>query len=161
MPRRPGGKSGLVLEPMTAADLDEVTAIEDLSFGSPWSKESFLFDLEENVFSRSTVARDKEGRIVGYSCCWHLHEELKINNIAVHPKHRGKGIGRTLLRAALEAARGADCQVALLEVRPSNSAARALYASEGFVEVGRRKDYYTQEREDALVLALDLVKGES
>jgi len=94
--------------------------------------------------------------VVGYGCSWHVQEELRINNIAVREDWRGGSIGRALLRHMLEAGRGAGCRIAFLEVRPSNQVARALYESEGFVSVGRRKDYYRVEREDALVLALQL-----
>ena len=137
-------------------DLDEVLEIEKASFSSPWTRRSFLFDLQENPFSRALVVRELGGGIVGYACCWHLYEELKINNLAVRADCKRLGIGRALLRKVLEAGRRGGCRVALLEVRPSNNAARMLYESQGFVQVGRRKGYYTQEKEDALVLALEL-----
>src|SRR5207247_5991282 len=99
--RRPGS-AGIVFAPMDPADLDAVLEIERASFASPWSRESFLFDLRENPFGRSMVARDADGRIAGYACCWHLYEELKINNIAVRPDRRGSGVGRAILRRAIE-----------------------------------------------------------
>lgn len=142
---------------MTRNDLDAVLEIERASFLTPWTKRSFLFDLEDNPYSRTFVACEPDGRIAGYVCAWVLYEELKINNIAVRPDLRGSGAGRGLLRQVLAEGRRAGCQVALLEVRPSNVAARALYEKEGFVQVGRRKNYYREEKEDALVLALELV----
>ena len=149
----------LVFEPMRERDLDEVLAIESVSYPSPWSRNSFVFDLRENPFSRATIARDEGGRLVGYTCCWHLENELRINNIAVHPARRGEGIGRLMLRRVLEEGRRAGCRLAALEVRPSNTVARALYESEGFVQIARRKEYYTREKEDALVLEVDLRTG--
>ena len=154
------GSAGLEFQPMDPRDLDEVLEIERVSFASPWSRESFLFDLRENPFGRSIVASDPDGRIVGYACCWHLYEELKINNLAVRPDRRGSGVGRAILRCVIDQGRRAGCRIALLEVRPSNAAARALYESEGFVQIGRRKNYYREEREDALVLAFELGRAE-
>ena len=148
--------AGIVLETMTERDLDDVLAIERVSFSVPWTRQSFLFDLRENPFSSSIVAREAGCGLVGYACSWHLYDELKINNIAVRPDRRGLGVGRAILRRVIEDGRRARCRVAMLEVRPSNAAARDLYASEGFVEVGRRKNYYQNEREDALVLVLEL-----
>ena len=145
---------------MVDADLPEVLAIEQASFRSPWTRQSFMFDLHDNPFARSIVARGPSGEVVGYGCSWHVHEELRINNIAVREDWRGRSVGRALLRSMLEAGRAAGCRIAFLEVRPSNTVARALYESEGFVSVGRRKDYYRVEREDALILALEL-KAES
>lgn len=144
------------VEAMREPDLDQVLAIERTSFRSPWTRQSFLFDMNENPFARSIVARETNGKVAGYGCSWHVHEELRINNIAVREDARGRGIGRSLLQHMLNEGRKAGCRVAFLEVRPSNMAARALYESEGFVQIGRRKGYYRVEREDALVLALEL-----
>jgi len=151
------GRTEPIFEPMRDADLAEVLAIERVSFASPWTRQSFLFDIHDNPFARSIVARSAAGgAVIGYGCTWHVHEELRINNIAVHPDWRGRAIGRALLRRMLEDGRKAGCRVALLEVRPSNTPARALYESEGFVQIGRRKNYYRAEREDALILALEM-----
>jgi [ribosomal protein S18]-alanine N-acetyltransferase len=128
-----------------------------VSFASPWTRQSFLFDLHDNPFAHSLVARPGPGgAVIGYGCTWQVHEELRINNIAVHPDWRGRSIGRALLRRMLLDGRQAGCRVALLEVRPSNAPARALYESEGFAQIGRRKNYYRAEREDALILALEM-----
>ena len=154
--RRKNEDLEITLAPMMEADLGEVLAIERDCFSSPWTRQSFLFDLHENPYARPVVAREPGGGVVGYGCVWQVHEELKINNLAVRRDRRGRSIGRTLLRYLLEEGRRAGCGIALLEVRPSNAAARALYESEGFVQIDRRRNYYTVEREDALVLALDL-----
>jgi len=156
------GREDPIFDPMKDADLAEVLAIERASFASPWTRQSFLFDLHDNPFARSIVARPAPGGVViGYGCTWHVHEELRINNIAVHPEWRGRAIGRALLRRMLEEGREAGCRVALLEVRPSNVPARSLYESEGFVQIGRRKNYYRAEREDALILALEMEDSRS
>ena len=154
--RRKHEEIEITVGPMMEADLVEVLTIERESFSSPWTRQSFLFEIYENPYAKPVVAREAGGGVVGYGCVWQVHEELKINNLAVRRDRRGRSIGRTLLRYLLEGGRRAGCSVALLEVRPSNAAARALYESEGFVQIDRRRNYYTVEREDALVLALDL-----
>jgi len=148
--------AGLVLAPMDEDDLDQVLAIEDEAFGSPWRREHFRFEIEENVHAVSLVVR-RGSAVVAYACVWRLDEELKINNLAVHRAERGHGVGRALLRRVLADAADAGCTVARLEVRPSNAVARGLYSSEGFVEIGRRKNYYAQEGEDAIVMERELV----
>ncbi len=140
---------------MSASDLEEVLAIERVSYPTPWSRESFLFELVENPYAWNLVAR-RGGRIVGYACLWRVNEELKINNIAIHPEERGAGLGRALLRWVLREAAVRGCTEATLEVRPSNRIARALYGSCGFREVARRPSYYQDTHEDAIVMALDL-----
>lgn len=149
-------RAGISFAPMQEDHLAEVLAIERESFRSPWTRQSFLFDLHENPFARSIVATSETGEVIGYGCSWLVHEELRINNIAVREDWRGRSVGRALLRRMIQDGRLAGCRIALLEVRPSNLVARALYESEGFAQVGRRKDYYRVEREDALVLALEL-----
>ena len=151
------GDQEVSFAPMRDEDRPEVLAIERASFRSPWSEQAFRFDLHENPSARSLVARDASGAVVGYGCSWHVYEELRINNIAVREDMRGRSIGRALLRRMIQEGRLAGCRVVLLEVRPSNLVARALYESEGFTQIGRRKDYYRVEREDALVMALELV----
>src|SRR5881396_1221401 len=107
-PRRSGG-AAITFQPMTEADLGEILEIERVSFSSPWTRDSFLYDLRENPYARGLVGRDEAGYVVAYSCCWHVYEELKINNLAVRGDRRGEGIGRALLRRALEDGRRAGC----------------------------------------------------
>ncbi len=143
------------VEPMTEADLDEVLAIERASFPTPWTRESFLFELRENPYARNLVLKDG-GRTAAFACVWIVDDELKINNIAVHPDRRGRGFGAVLLRRLIELGRAQGCTEATLEVRPSNRVARALYRAHGFREVGRRRGYYRDTHEDAIVMRLDI-----
>jgi len=136
---------------MREDDLDAVLAIERACFPSPWSRENFLYEIRHNPAAANWVL-EHGGVILGYACVWFLGPELKINNIAIHDDHRRRGLGGRLLRALLAKARELGCETAQLEVRPSNRAALALYRRHGFVQVGRRKDYYQQEHEDALLL---------
>lgn len=145
----------LSIERMRPEDLDEVLAIERASFSMPWSRGAFLYELQQNRVARCSVAR-QEGRVVGYLCVWEVGGELHITNIAVHPAARRQGIARRLLRTALDEARQRGVRLAALEVRPSNQEARALYESFGFRVVGRRRGYYYDTGEDALVMERSL-----
>jgi ribosomal-protein-alanine N-acetyltransferase len=99
---------------------------------------------------------DAGGVVLGYVVAWFVLDEGEIGNLAVHADARRQGVGARLLDGAIAAVRKSDVDTLYLEVRDSNAAARALYASRGFVEVGRRRDYYRRPKEDALVLRLDL-----
>jgi ribosomal-protein-alanine N-acetyltransferase len=148
------------VERMRAADLDEVLAIERVSFSMPWSRGAFLYEMEQNQVARCYVIRD-DGRVVGYVCLWEVADELHITNIAVHPSARRRGLGRRLLGHMLDDARQRALRLVVLEVRPSNTEARALYESFGFRVVGRRRGYYYDTGEDALVMEATLGPGGS
>ena len=92
-------------------------------------------------------------QVWGYAIFWAAAQEMHIMNLAVHPRRRGQGIARRLLTEALVRARALGTGAAWLEVRPSNSAARALYESLGFEEMGMRPRYYQDNQEDAIILA--------
>jgi ribosomal-protein-alanine N-acetyltransferase len=136
---------------MRVEDLDEVLAIERASFGMPWSRGAFVYEIERNRVARCWVMREDE-RVVGYLCLWEIADELHITNIAVHPVQRRRGIARTLLASVLAGSGDRSPSVAALEVRPSNVEARTLYESLGFRVVGRRRGYYYDTGEDALVM---------
>lgn len=149
----------LSIERMRASDLDEVLPIERASFTMPWSRGAFLYEMEQNQVARCFVLREA-GRLVGYICLWEVADELHITNIAVHPDARRRGLGRMLVGRTLEDARDRALRLVVLEVRPSNTEARALYESFGFRVVGRRRGYYYDTGEDALVMEVTLSKGE-
>jgi ribosomal-protein-alanine N-acetyltransferase len=139
---------------MTPEDIEHVIAIERASFQFPWSTRFFLEELQVEC-ARSVLA-EIDGRIVGYVLFWLLSEEVDIHNIAVHPDFRRQGVGRRLLEQVVAAARGQQCIRVTLDVRRSNSAAQNLYRSLGFAMRGLRKGYYSDNGEDALVMALNL-----
>jgi ribosomal-protein-alanine N-acetyltransferase len=139
---------------MTTADIENVIAIERASFQFPWSTRFFLDELQVDC-ARSILA-EVEGRIVGYVLFWFLPEEVDIHNIAVHPNFRRQGIGRLLLEQVVAAARRQDRVRVTLDVRFSNAPAQNLYRSFGFVTRGMRKGYYSDNGEDAVVMALEL-----
>ena len=139
---------------MVRADLDEVMAIERTSFRHPWSSNFFLEELQV-ACARSILALVND-KIVGYVLFWLLPEAVDIHNIAVHIEFRRQRIGQALLQQVLEQARSRDSSRVTLEVRVSNIAAQKLYDSVGFVSQGLRKGYYSDDGEDAVVMALEL-----
>ena len=144
------------VEAMRPEDLDEVLAIERASFTMPWSRGAFLYEMQQNRVARCWVAREDDNHVAGYLCLWEVADEVHITNIAVRPDRRRRGLARNLLGGILEEARQRHLRQVVLEVRPSNTEARTLYESFGFRVVGRRRGYYYDTGEDALVMEADL-----
>ena len=138
--------------PMRAADLPRVLAIERASFTTPWTEENFRHEIEGNPMAWNVVA-EREGAIVGFACAYVVGPELMINDIAVDPAHRGRGIGGAILTHLLQEGRVRGCRLATLEVRPSNTIARSLYEAQGFAVAGTRKGYYADTGEDAVLMS--------
>jgi ribosomal-protein-alanine N-acetyltransferase len=136
---------------MRPTDLDEVVAIERASFTMPWSRGAFLYEIEQNRVAHCHVVRES-GVIIGYLCVWEIADEVHVTNIAIHPAHRRRGIARELLAGLIADARARDLRMIVLEVRPSNHQAIALYESFNFRVTGRRRGYYYDTGEDALVM---------
>jgi [ribosomal protein S18]-alanine N-acetyltransferase len=139
------------------ADITAVWAIEQASFHTPWSRLSFLAELGHRN-SHMLVAgppSPQPWQTWGYLIFWVVLDEMHILNLAVDAAQRRRGIARRLLAAGLAQARELGAELAWLEVRPSNLAARKLYESFGFKEVGRRPGYYDDTREDALLLTME------
>jgi ribosomal-protein-alanine N-acetyltransferase len=145
----------LSLEPMRVEDLDEVLEIERASFSMPWSRGAFVYEIEKNRVARCWVMREG-GRVAGYLCLWEVADEVHITNVAVRPACRRRGIARALLARVLDDASRRALSVVGLEVRPTNAEARALYESFGFRVVGRRRGYYYDTGEDALIMEAKL-----
>ena len=143
------------ISPMRSDDLDEVVTIERASFGMPWSRGAFLYEIEQNRVARCWVLREDD-RVAAYLCLWEIADELHVTNIAVHPGLRRRGLARRLLGAILEDGRTRRLRAVTLEVRPTNDEARTLYESFGFRVVGRRRGYYYDTGEDALIMESDL-----
>lgn len=135
----------------TAADVERIAFIERECFGAAaWSYDS-VEAFVENAFSHVTAAVC-DGVIVGYAGVIVIAGEGEITNVAVLPGYRRRGIARSLVNAIEDKARSLSAELLHLEVRESNDAARALYESAGFTAVGRRRGYYTQPREDAILM---------
>jgi ribosomal-protein-alanine N-acetyltransferase len=134
-------------------DLDGVLAIEAASFNNPTTREWYEGELQRTEVCFIFVQRTPEYRVSGFCAFWRVADEIHINNLAVLPAVRGRGLGSQLLAAVLAEAARMGAPRATLEVRRSNTAALGLYAKAGFHEAGVRRDYYTQPIEDALVLS--------
>lgn len=145
---------------MDVRDLAEVHAIEVRSFSNPWHKTTFLGEIQNRSVAYPHVAvSDPDHTIIGYILFWLLDDEAQINNAAVHPDFRGKGIGEELVRFALDKIRHLGGTFVTLEVRQSNAVAIKLYLKMGFTLLGVRKGYYSNPTEDADVMSFDLLSG--
>ncbi|MCX5717157.1 MAG: ribosomal protein S18-alanine N-acetyltransferase [Nitrospirae bacterium] len=142
----------LTIRAMRESDLPSVVAIERLSFSTPWSETSFLNEIyKHNSTAKISVAGE---RVIGYMCANQIADEGHILNLAVHPDFRGRGIANTLVKNIIEELKEKACRFLYLEVRASNNAARKLYEGFGFSIVGARKAYYTEPKEDAVIMML-------
>ena len=147
------------LRVMTQADLDEVTAIENMAYPFPWTRGNFTDSLVAGYPARVRVDDARGGRIIGYFVAMEGVDEVHLLNISVTPAEQGHGLGRWMLDALVELCRGCDAQQLWLEVRQSNPRAHALYQRYGFREVGVRRGYYPAahgQREDARVMTLSV-----
>jgi [ribosomal protein S18]-alanine N-acetyltransferase len=140
---------------MTLVDVDQVVQVENICFPTPWSREAFVNEVKNNQFATYFVAED-QGRVIGYIGCWIIIDEANITNVAVLPEYRGQKIGEALLRTAMELARLKQATKMSLEVRVSNMVAQNLYSKLGFKRGGIRKNYYTDNSEDAYVMWVNL-----
>ena len=141
----------ITVRPMVMTDVDGVMAVEHDSFLTPWSRSAFEEELAQNHLARYVVAVEND-EIVGYAGTWLVINEAHVTNVAVSGQRRREGIGRLLMQKLMELARENDMESMTLEVRVSNAAARHLYQQLGFVEAGIRKNYYSETKEDALIL---------
>ena len=153
---RPGPVS---LRALRESDLNAVMAIELRGYPFPWTRGIFIDCLRAGY---PGLAMERDGLLVGYGVLSIAADEAHVLNICIDPLAQSRGLGRQLLRALVQLAADRGAQRVFLEVRPSNTPALALYQSEGFNEIGRRPRYYpaAQGREDAVVMAIELVDGD-
>jgi ribosomal-protein-alanine N-acetyltransferase len=140
--------------PARESDLDTVHAIETVSFSDPWSAGDFrqVMSSPQTMF----LVAEKDERVDGYAIAMFVEDEAELLNIAVTPERRGGGVGDNLLRVMLGLLGEKKVRSVFLEVRESNAAARALYEKAGFVAISKRKKYYRNPVEDALILRLEI-----
>ena len=138
------------IRPATEADLPAILEIERASFGDPWTERSFRAMLGHETVQLRVAER--AGHILGYSVAWSVADEAEVANLAVAAPVRRQGIGTALLDDLLAVMDTRPGTTVYLEVRASNTAAQALYASRGFTAHGRRNAYYTAPLEDAVVM---------
>lgn len=139
---------------MAEGDLDVVCAIEKEVFQDPWSLNAFKTDLY-NSMAWPMVA-EFENKVVGYSNIYIVAGEVQIGNFAVAPGFRNRGVGKKMMNQIFQKAGESNCHSIFLEVRESNRPAVELYRSFGFVPAGKRKDYYSHPRENAIIMVKDL-----
>jgi [ribosomal protein S18]-alanine N-acetyltransferase len=150
----------ILIRSMQMEDIEQVVAIDRLSFSLPWPTSSYRFELLENKTSRLWVSEQigdgSQGRIVAMIVVWNIVDEAHIATIAVHPEYRRLGIGKHLLAYALKDAVQQGMHTSTLEVRAGNQAAQVMYRQFGFETVGIRLRYYQDNQEDALIMTARL-----
>lgn len=140
-----------VIRPMTADDIDAVLKVEQASFTMPWSRAAFTAEVVDNDFAYYLVG-EADGTVVGYAGMWIILDEAHVTNVAVLPAYRGQGLGEQLLTALMADAKKRGALSMTLEVRVSNEGAQRLYRRLGFMPRGIRKQYYSDTKEDALIM---------
>jgi ribosomal-protein-alanine N-acetyltransferase len=140
----------------TAAALDGVLEIEEASFNNPTTREWYERELDRPEVCFIYVLRTPESPVAAFCAFWRVADQAHINNLAVRPEVRRRGLGSQLLQWVIAEARRLGAATLSLEVRRSNIAAQRLYLRAGFREEAVRKSYYTQPVEDALVLSLKI-----
>ena len=149
--------SALRFAMMRAHDVEEVVAVENDAYPFPWTRGNFLDSLASRY--DAWTLREADARLAGYFLLMHAVDETHLLNITVRPDLQGRGFGRMLLDKVINLARSANMHSVLLEVRPSNEHAQAVYRHCGFKQIGIRKNYYPAggtAREDAIVMRLML-----
>lgn len=144
-----------VIRFMTVDDLDAVMAVEKDAFSTPWDSAIFKSEITSNQFAHYLVY-EIDDEIIGYCGLWVVMDEAQITNIAIHSSYRGHKLGEHLLRYVLAFLKQMEVTKLSLEVRVSNHVAQNLYRKLGFQEGGIRKNYYSDNLEDALVMWVNI-----
>ena len=140
----------MTIEKMNAGQVAQIAALEKICFSDPWSENSIASELE-NKLAHWLVAQEGE-MVAGYIGSQTVMGETDMMNVAVHPDFRRRGIAEALVKRLVEDLKVMESHCLTLEVRASNAPAIALYEKLGFSQIGRRKNYYRNPREDALIL---------
>lgn len=174
-----------VVEPMTLADVPAVAVLEKTVFSLPWSRYAFEYEVQHNPMAHFLVLRLRETAVarqeshthprievagtapvgpsrhplLGYGGFWLAIDEAHICTLAVHPNWRGRGLGELLLVHLLDRATEVNAAVVTLEVRASNLLAQELYGKYGFLRIGLHKGYYSDNGEDAVIMAAEHISS--
>ena len=143
-----------VIEEMTLEDVVAVQEIEREIFLTPWPRNAYRRELLQNKMASYIVLRDRE-EIIGYAGLWKMHDEAHVTTVGVRRRDQGKGYGIALMLALIGRAYTLNSRWMTLEVRASNYGAMAMYEKLGFKVIGRRRGYYTDDGEDAVVMWSD------
>ncbi len=140
----------LIFRKMLPADADAVSEIEIKSFAMPWKRDTFyeVVQRENTVY----IVGELDGKVIAYAGAWLSFNEAEVMSVAVEENFRGRGIGTKLFAELIKICKERGATAITLEVRPSNTAAIKLYESFGLKSVGRRKGYYVDNGEDALIM---------
>lgn len=145
----------IIYREMVKVDIPSVVAIEEEAFATPWTEEIFEHEMNGNAYAHYIVAVEGE-EVIGHFGMWVVLDECHITNVAVRKRLRGHGIGEKLMSEAIKLCKEMNVKLMTLEVRVSNHTAQNLYRKLGFQDGGIRKNYYTDDRENALVMWVEL-----
>ena len=145
---------------MRLDDISAVVELDKMSFSLPWPERSFRYELTDNPASRCWVV-ELDGKIVAMLVSWLLVDEAHIATIATHPNYRQQGFAKKLLTYALQSMKSEGAVTSFLEVREGNLAAQEMYRKFGYKVSGRRKRYYKDNDEDAILMTLESLKVDS
>ena len=146
--------NNLIIEQMKENDIDGVFEVEKNCFEDYWSKDSFKKELSNNL-AKYLVAK-VDNKVVGYVGIWFVVDEGHITNVAVHEGYRGQKIGDQLIKELVQVCKDNKIVSMTLEVRASNVVAQNLYRKYGFKMAGIRKEYYSNNKEDAIIMWNDI-----
>lgn len=135
-------------------DIDGVHTVEVETFSTPWSRAAFEAEMTDNELAYYLVL-ELEGKAIGYAGMWLIVDEAHVTNVAISAACRGQGLGELLMKSLIDHARERGARSMTLEVRITNAIAQSLYTKLGFVKKGIRRQYYSDNKEDALIMWLD------
>ena len=138
---------------MNEIDIDGVLVVEEHSFTTPWSRAGFVAEMK-NELSHYLVMIES-GKVIGYAGMWVIVDEAHVTNVAILSEYRGQKLGEKLMNELIQHAKIRGAVSMTLEVRMTNTAAKALYEKFGFVSRGIRRNYYTDNQEDAVIMWCD------
>ena len=144
-----------VFRDMREEDIDQVLEVEHASFTTPWSREAFYNELFNNKFAVYIVL-EEDNKIIGYCGTWVVIDEAHVTNVAIMPGYRGKKLGEALMSKLMSVSREMGAKTMTLEVRMTNYVAQSLYRKLGFQNGGIRKNYYSDNQEDAQIMWVNL-----
>jgi ribosomal-protein-alanine N-acetyltransferase len=152
-----GKENAITIELMKKEDVDQVLALEQISFTMPWSRNLFLSEFRSPLVSTLMVALSNAPKrtVIGYLVFWYVADEMHILNLATAPEFKRQGVAKRLVLDALKRAYQKGATRAFLEVRASNAAAQKLYSDLGFTGTNVRREYYDAPVEDAVVMTLE------
>lgn len=140
------------IRPMTEMDLDGVVRVEAVCFSDAWNRKNFEDSLKEPTAHLLVAVDDVSNEIIGYCCLYQVLDEGEIVNVAIRPEYRQRGYGAAMVRALMALGKSLGAESFFLEVRAGNTAGKRLYESLGFKTCGMRKGFYSNPREDAVLM---------